>query len=117
MIMMMHDEFSYNIQNVKDNKVAVRVLKFHGKEILMYKAGMHCSIEQSLSFESDTVAGFLSRWPRFHPGQVMWDLWCTKWQWGSFSPTVWVSPANCVAILSTAIHSLETEDVPKQQNK
>jgi hypothetical protein len=61
-----HDEFSYNIQNAKNNKVAVRVLQFHGKEILMDKARMQNSIEQGLSFDSDPdavlrrfMAGFL----------------------------------------------------------
>jgi hypothetical protein len=24
----------------------------------------------------------------------MWDLWCTKWRWGRFSPSTSVSPAN-----------------------
>jgi hypothetical protein len=24
----------------------------------------------------------------------MWDLWWTKWRWGMFSPSIWVSPAN-----------------------
>jgi hypothetical protein len=24
----------------------------------------------------------------------MWDLWWTKWHWGSFSPSTSVSPAN-----------------------
>jgi hypothetical protein len=28
------------------------------------------------------------------PGQVMWDLWWTKWHWGRFSPSTSVSPAN-----------------------
>jgi hypothetical protein len=28
------------------------------------------------------------------PGQVMWDLWWTKWHWGRFSPGTSVSPAN-----------------------
>jgi hypothetical protein len=27
-------------------------------------------------------------------GQVMWDLWWTKWHWGRFSPSTSVSPAN-----------------------
>jgi hypothetical protein len=27
-------------------------------------------------------------------GQVMWDLWWTKWNWGRFSPSTLVSPAN-----------------------
>jgi hypothetical protein len=27
-------------------------------------------------------------------GLVMWDLWCTKWQWVTFSPSTSVSPAN-----------------------
>jgi hypothetical protein len=28
------------------------------------------------------------------PGLVKWDLWWTKWRWGSFSPSTSVSPAN-----------------------
>jgi hypothetical protein len=32
--------------------------------------------------------------PGSTPGQVMWDLWWTKWHWGRFSPSAWVSPAN-----------------------
>jgi hypothetical protein len=28
------------------------------------------------------------------PGQVMWDLWWTKWHWGTFSPSTSVSPAS-----------------------
>jgi hypothetical protein len=28
------------------------------------------------------------------PGQVMWDLWWTKWHWGKFSPSTSVSLAN-----------------------
>jgi hypothetical protein len=28
------------------------------------------------------------------PGQVMWDLWWTKWHWGRFSQSTSVSPAN-----------------------
>jgi hypothetical protein len=24
----------------------------------------------------------------------MWDLWWTKWSWGRFSPSTWVSLAN-----------------------
>jgi hypothetical protein len=27
-------------------------------------------------------------------GLVMWDLWWTKWRWGRFSQSTWVSPAN-----------------------
>jgi hypothetical protein len=27
-------------------------------------------------------------------GQVMWDLWWTKWHWGRFSPGTSVSPVN-----------------------
>jgi hypothetical protein len=26
--------------------------------------------------------------------QVTWDLWWTKWHWGRFSPSTWVSSAN-----------------------
>jgi hypothetical protein len=32
------------------------------------------------------------------PGQVMWDLWWTKWHWGRFSPSISVSPANSHSI-------------------
>jgi hypothetical protein len=28
------------------------------------------------------------------PGQVMWDLWWTKWYWGRFSPGISVSSVN-----------------------
>jgi hypothetical protein len=28
------------------------------------------------------------------PGQFMWDLLCTKWNWSRFSPNTSVSPAN-----------------------
>jgi hypothetical protein len=27
-------------------------------------------------------------------GQVMWDLWWTKWHWGRFSPSISLPPAN-----------------------
>jgi hypothetical protein len=32
--------------------------------------------------------------PGSTPGQVMWDLWWTKWQWGRFSHSTSVSHAN-----------------------
>jgi hypothetical protein len=32
--------------------------------------------------------------PGSSPGQVMWDLWWTKWHWGRFSPSSLVSSAN-----------------------
>jgi hypothetical protein len=32
--------------------------------------------------------------PKRRPGQVMWDLWWTKLNWGRFSPSTSVSPAN-----------------------
>jgi hypothetical protein len=28
------------------------------------------------------------------PGQVMWNLWWTKWLWGRFNSSISVSPAN-----------------------
>jgi hypothetical protein len=40
------------------------------------------------------LAGFPPRRPRSISGQVMWDLWWTKWHWGRFSPSTSVSPAN-----------------------
>jgi hypothetical protein len=30
---------------------------------------------------------------RLIPGQVMWDLWWTKWHWGRFTQSTSVSPA------------------------
>jgi hypothetical protein len=38
-----------------------------------------------------------SRLPTATPrvlSQVMWDVWLTKWQWGRFSSSTSVSPAN-----------------------
>jgi hypothetical protein len=32
--------------------------------------------------------------PDGRAGEVMWDLWWTKWRWGRFSPSTSVSPAN-----------------------
>jgi hypothetical protein len=32
--------------------------------------------------------------PSLNPGQVMWDLWWTKWHWGRFSPSISVSLTN-----------------------
>jgi hypothetical protein len=32
--------------------------------------------------------------PCSSPGQVIWDLWRTKWHWGRYSPSTSVSPAN-----------------------
>jgi hypothetical protein len=32
--------------------------------------------------------------PGSKPSLVMWDLWWTKWRWGRFSPSTWVSLAN-----------------------
>jgi hypothetical protein len=32
--------------------------------------------------------------PGSSPGLIMWDLWCTKWRWGRFSPSTSVPPAN-----------------------
>jgi hypothetical protein len=32
------------------------------------------------------------------PGQVMWDLWWTKWHWGSFSRVLTFPPANSHSI-------------------
>jgi hypothetical protein len=43
------------------------------------------------------VAGFPPRRPGFAPGQVMWDLWRTKWHWGRFYPSTSVSPGHAVA--------------------
>jgi hypothetical protein len=32
--------------------------------------------------------------PGSSSGQVMWDLWWTKWHWGRCSPNTSISPAN-----------------------
>jgi hypothetical protein len=40
------------------------------------------------------VAGFSPQGPGFSPGLVKWDLWWTKWRWGTFSLSTSVSPAN-----------------------
>jgi hypothetical protein len=32
--------------------------------------------------------------PGSSPGQVMWDLWRTKWHWGRLSLSTSVSPVN-----------------------
>jgi hypothetical protein len=40
------------------------------------------------------VAGSPPRRPWFASGQSMWSLWWTKWQWGRFSLSTSVSPAN-----------------------
>jgi hypothetical protein len=42
------------------------------------------------------IAQAVSRWlPTAAAwGLVKWDLWWTKWQWGRFSPSTSVSPAN-----------------------
>jgi hypothetical protein len=34
----------------------------------------------------------------FEPGSGKWDLWWTKWRWGTFSPSTSVSPANIYCI-------------------
>jgi hypothetical protein len=36
--------------------------------------------------------------PGSSPGLVVWDLWWTKWRWGTFSPNTSVSPANLHSI-------------------
>jgi hypothetical protein len=36
-------------------------------------------------------------------GQVMWDLWWTKWHWNRFSPSTLISPSNHSTDCSTLI--------------
>jgi hypothetical protein len=49
---------------------------------------------------SRATAQAVSPWPPtaaarvLKPGLVMWDLWWTKWRWGSFYQSTSVSPAN-----------------------
>jgi hypothetical protein len=42
------------------------------------------------------IAQAVSRWlpTAAITGQVMWDLWWTKWHWGRFSLSTSISPAN-----------------------
>jgi hypothetical protein len=40
------------------------------------------------------VAGFLQRQLGSSPGQLVWDLWWTKWHWSRFSPSILVSHVN-----------------------
>jgi hypothetical protein len=40
------------------------------------------------------VAGFQQRGPYSSPGQIMWDLWKTKWHLGRFSPSTSGFPAK-----------------------
>jgi hypothetical protein len=52
--------------------------------------------------------------PGSSPGQVMWDLWSTKWHWGRFPPSTSVSPANshstdCSTSRSQWLHGLRHE--------
>jgi hypothetical protein len=37
------------------------------------------------------------------PGLIMWDLWWTKWRWGSSSLSISVSPANLYSINCSTI--------------
>jgi hypothetical protein len=51
------------------------------------------------------------------PGQVMWDLWWTKWHWGRFAPSTSVSPANphctvCSIIIIDHPGLVQLADVP-----
>jgi hypothetical protein len=41
--------------------------------------------------------------PGSSPGQVIWDLWWTKWHWGSFSPSTSVSPVNSHSIYCSTL--------------
>jgi hypothetical protein len=45
------------------------------------------AIAEAVSRRLPTAAALLR-------SQVRWDLWCTKWHWGRFSPSTSVSPAN-----------------------
>jgi hypothetical protein len=40
------------------------------------------------------------------PGQVVWDLWWTKWHWGRFYPSTSVSPASSSFYQQLHIHHL-----------
>jgi hypothetical protein len=51
------------------------------------------------------------------PGEVMWDLWWTKWHWDRFSLSTSVSPANSHSIHESSSHqtrsSLDTDSAVK----
>jgi hypothetical protein len=55
--------------------------------IFMYKLlRHHCSDNQSQAPHRGGLGSI--------PGQIMWDLWWTKWHWGRFSPSASVSAAT-----------------------
>lgn len=65
--------------------------------------------QQSLTSGSVTAEGLSSRFPTAVtpssiPGQVMWDMRCTKWHWRWFSPSSWDYCANSVS--ETAPYSM-----------
>jgi hypothetical protein len=57
---------------------------------------LHISLppSQSLLFKFVPSPASHRGGPGPSPGQIMWDLWWTKWFWGTFSPITSVSPAN-----------------------
>jgi hypothetical protein len=61
-----------------------RMLKSR-RDLMLWKPGL----------QGGVVAQAVSGWrPGFAPGQVMWDLWWTKWHWGRFSTSTSVSSAS-----------------------
>jgi hypothetical protein len=73
-----------------------------GNSLDLYSGGIYfksrsvCQLywNEAVPYLKRLVAGFPPRRPGFAPGQVMWDLWCTKWDWARFSPSTSVSSAN-----------------------
>jgi hypothetical protein len=62
---------------------------------------VHCTVNSRVMHvashglgEAPHSSSFLRGGPGGRSGLVKWDLWWTKWCWGSFSPSTSVSPAN-----------------------
>jgi hypothetical protein len=62
------------------------VLNWVKRKCSLIKRPCHSSHGQSPAFHPGGLGS--------SPGQVIWDLWWTKWYWGRFSPSTSVSPAN-----------------------
>jgi hypothetical protein len=46
--------------------------------------------------------------PDSRPGQVMWDLWWTKWHWAEFSPSIFGFPCQFLSHRLLHTHHLST---------
>jgi hypothetical protein len=69
--------------------------------LTMHKTVLPAALKYKLTpYHGRAIAQAVSRWlptaaaRDSSTGLVMWDLWCTKWRWGRFSPSTSVSPVN-----------------------